>query len=159
MTKINKNALTSDESFAPRKKLALKKFQRFDPTKAKDGVPHHILDENGNDYGIWTTRLYDLHNKALMVERERFEREFQNDPQAKGEMASVYAFIRLCLVGWEGVLDEEGNEAEFDVELAFDYLTDEDNAWFATELFARSQDTTLYAPVTPAATKDEDAGN
>jgi hypothetical protein len=158
-TKNDKTGMTSDESFAPKKKLGLKKFQRFDPTKARDGVPHHIVDENGNDYGIWITRLFDLHNKMLKVENDRYERQHANDPQAKGKHGTLYAFVRVCLVGWEGVPDEDGNDAPFDAELAFDHLTDEDSLWLANELIARSQDVTRYRAVTPAATQEDDSGN
>jgi len=140
-------------------KPKFKKFQRFDPIKAERGMPHHIVDENGNDYGTWTTSLFDIHNKFLKVENERYERENANDPQAKGKNAGVYAFAQVCVQDWHGVLDDNDKPIPFSKELAFEYLSDEDNAWFTGELIARSQDVTRYRAVTPAATKEEDAGN
>jgi hypothetical protein len=157
-TKSDMTKLTSDESFGDVRKPAFKKHVRFDPTKAKDGVPHHIVDENDNDYGTWTSRLFDVHNKVLKVENDRYERMHAKDPQATGKNSGVYAFVRVCLVGWDGVEDEDGNAIPFDPELAFDYLTDEDNAWFTGELIARSQDVRNYK-ASPAATKEADAGN
>ncbi len=140
-------------------KPTFKKMNRFDASKAAKGVPHHIVDENGNDYGTWTTSLFDLHNKFLKVENDRYEREHSDDAQAKGKNASIYAFIQICLHGWDGVLDADDKPIAFSKELAFDYLTDEDNAWFSGELIARSQDVRYYRAITPAATKVEDAGN
>lgn len=140
-------------------KPVFKKFARFDAQKAAKGVPHHIVDDNGNDYGTWTTSLFDIHNKFLKVENERYEREHGNAPEAKGKHAGVYAFVQVCLHNWEGVLDAEDQPIAFTKELAFDYLIDEDNAWFTNELIARSQDVRYYRAVTPAATKVEDAGN
>lgn len=140
-------------------KPVFKKFQRFDATKAAKGVAHHIVDEVGNDYGIWTTSLFDIHNKFLKVENDRYERENANDPQAKGKHAGVYAFVQVCVHGWEGVLDADDKPVPFSKELAFDYLSDEENAWFTGELIARSQDVTRYRAVTPAATQEADAGN
>ncbi len=139
-------------------KPTFKKFNRFDADKAAKGVPHPIVDENGNDYGTWTTSLFDVHNKFLKVENDRFERENANDPQNKGKNAGVYAFVQVCVHGWEGVLDADDKAIPFSKELAFDYLTDEDNAWFTGELIARSQDVRNYK-ASPAATKEVDAGN
>ncbi len=139
-------------------KPTFKKMNRFDADKAAKGVPHHIVDENTNDYGTWTTSLFDLHNKFLKVENDRYEREHGNDPQAKGKHAGVYAFVQVCVHGWEGVVDEDDKAIPFSKELAFDYLTDEDNAWFTGELIARSQDVRYYRAIAPAATKVEDAG-
>jgi hypothetical protein len=140
-------------------KPVFKKHVRFDTAKAAKGVPHHIVDEVGNDYGIWTTSLFDIHNKFLKVENDRYMREHGDDKQAKGKNAGVYAFVQVCVHGWEGVLDADDKEIPFSKELAFDYLSDEDNAWFTGELIARSQDVTNYRAVTPAATQEADAGN
>lgn len=140
-------------------KPVFKKHVRFDADKAAKGVPHHIVDEVGNDYGVWTTSLFDVHNKFLKVENDRYEREHGNDPQAKSKNAGVYAFVQVCVHNWEGVLDENDNPIPFSKQMAFDYLTDEDNAWFTAELIARSQDVTRYRAITPAATKEADAGN
>lgn len=140
-------------------KPQFKKFARFDAEKAAKGVAHNIVDENGNDYGTWTTSLFDVHNKFLKVENDRYEREHSNDPHAKGKHAGVYAFVQVCVHGWDGVLDAEDKPIPFTKELAFDYLCDEDNAWFTNELIERSKDVRYYRAVTPAATKVEDAGN
>ncbi|UYY77493.1 hypothetical protein [Sphingomonas sp. R1] len=140
-------------------KPVFKKFMRFDAAKAAVGVAHHIVDENGNDYGTWTTSLFDIHNKYLKVANERFEREHANDVQAKGKNAHLYGFVQMCVHNWTGVLDANDKEIPFSKELAFEYLNDDDNSWFANELVARSQDVTNYRAITPAATKEEDAGN
>jgi len=140
-------------------KPTFKKFARFDADKAAKGVAHPIMDENGNDYGTWTTSLFDVHNKFLKVENDRFERENANDPQNKGKNAGVYAFVQVCVHGWEGVLDADDKAIPFSKELAFEYLTDEDNAWFTNELIERSKDVRYYRAVTAAATKEADAGN
>ncbi len=139
-------------------KPKFKKFTRFDAAKAAKGVAHHIVDENGNDYGTWTTSLFDIHNKFLKVENERYEREHGNDEQAKGKHSSVYAFVQVCVHDWADFLDEDDKAIPFSKELAFDYLTDEDNSWFTSELIQRSQDVRYYRAV-PAATKVADAGN
>jgi hypothetical protein len=141
------------------KKPAFKKLVRFDANKAAKGVPHHIVDENGNDYGTWTTSLFDVHNKFLKVENERYEREHGDSENAKGKNAGVFAFVQVCLHDWSGVVDENDQAIPFSKELAFEYLTDEDNAWFVGELIGRSQDVRYYRAVTPAATKEADAGN
>lgn len=140
-------------------KPTFKKFARFDADKAAKGVPHTIVDENGNEYGTWTTSLFDVHNKFLKVENDRFERENANDPQNKGKNAGVYAFVQVCVHGWDDVLDADDKPIAFTKELAFDYLTDEDNSWFTNELIERSKDVRYYRAITPAATKEADAGN
>ena len=140
-------------------KPTFKKFQRFDADKAAKGVAHTIVDENGNDYGTWTTSLFDVHNKFLKVENDRYERQHSNDLQAKGKHGGVYAFVQVCVHGWEGVLDADDKPIPFSKELAFDYLTDEDNAWFTNELIERSKDVRYYRAITAAATQEEDAGN
>lgn len=140
-------------------KPVFKKHVRFDAAKAKAGVPHHIVDENGNDYGIWTTSLVDPFNKLMEVERARYEREHANDPAAKGKNAALYTFVQMCVHGWEGVLDADDKEIPFTKELAFEYLTNEENGWFTSELVERSKDVRYYRAITPAATKAEDAGN
>lgn len=140
-------------------KPVFKKLVRFDADKAAKGVPHHVVDENGNDYGTWTTSLFDVHNKFLKVENDRYEREHSNDAQAKGKNAGVYAFVQVCVHGWEGVVDADDKPIAFSKELAFEYLSDEDNAWFTNELIERSKDVRYYRAITPAATKEADAGN
>lgn len=141
-----------------KKKPVFKKIKRFDEDKASKGVAHTIIDKNDNEYGTWTVRFFDQYNKYLKVENERYERENGEDPRAKGKFAGVYAFVQVCVVGWENVLDEDGNAIPYDPELAFDYLVDEDNAWFREQLIERSQDERYYKAITPAATKVEDAG-
>lgn len=150
--------MTTKTSPVEARKPSFKKHVRFDPTKANDGVPHHIVDENGNDYGVWTTRLFDVHNKELKVLNDRYEREFSKDANAKGKNGGLYAFVRVCLVGYD-VEDEDGNKMPFDAETAFEHLCDEDNSWFTNELIERSKDVRYYRALTPAATKEEDAGN
>ncbi len=140
-------------------KPVFKKHVRFDADKAAKGVAHHVVDENGNDYGTWTTSLFDVHNKFLKVENDRYEREHSNDPQAKGKHAGVYAFVQVCVHGWDGVVDADDKPIPFSKELAFEYLSDEDNAWFTNELIERSKDVRYYRAITPAATKEADAGN
>ncbi|MBD8619755.1 hypothetical protein IFT67_12565 [Sphingomonas sp. CFBP 13728] len=140
-------------------KPVFKKFQRFDAQKAAKGVPHTIIDPNENDYGTWTTSLYDPYNKFIKVENDRYERENANNPLAKGKNSGIFAFVQICVQGWEGVVDADDKPIPFSKELAFEYLSDEDNGWFATELIDRSKDVRYYRAVTPAATQEADAGN
>jgi hypothetical protein len=139
-------------------KPKFKKFNRFDEARAAKGVPHSIVDPNGNDYGTWTTSLFDLYNKFLKVEMERFQREHADDEKNKGKHSDVYAFVQVCVHDWTDVVDEDDKSIPFSKELAFDYLVDDDNAWFRDELIARSQDVRNYK-ASPAATKEADAGN
>lgn len=142
------------------KKPVFKKLIRFDADKAAKGVAHHIVDENDNDWGTWTSSLVDKHNKYLKVAYETYEREHGEDPQFKGVNSDVYAFVQVCLKGWSGVLDEDGNEIPFSKEMAFEILTDPDNAWLREELTERrAANVRYYRAVTPVATKEEDAGN
>jgi len=141
------------------KKPVFKKLVRFDADKAAKGVPHHIVDENGNDYGTWISSLYDVHNKYFKVEFARFEREHADDELAKGKFGGVYAFVQIFLQGWSGVLDANDNEIPFSKELAYDHLTDENNEWLVAELMDRSRDVRNYRAISPAATKEADAGN
>lgn len=139
-------------------KPVFKKFHRFDTAKAAKGVAHHIVDEWGNEYPIWTTSLFDVGNKFLKVAQEKFARENADDPQSKGKFSTLYAFVQVCVHGWENMLDENDKPIPFDKELAFDYLIDEDNVWFMNEIIERAKDVHNY-PVTAAATKEADAGN
>lgn len=141
------------------KKPVFKKIIRFDVDKATKGVAHRITDNNGNEYPTFTTRFLDPFNKYLKVENERFEREHANDPQAKGKFATIYAFVHVCVIGWDDMQDEDGNPIPYDPELAYDYLVDEDNAWFRERLLERASDEAFYRPLTPNATKEADAGN
>ncbi len=141
------------------KKPVFKKIQRFDIDKAAKGVAHRIEDKNGNAYPVWTVRFFDQYNKFLKVENERFERENGKDPETTGKYSGVYAFVQVCVVDWTDMLDEDDNQIPFDKMLAYEYLCDDENAWFREQLIERSQDERYYKAVTPAATKVEDAGN
>lgn len=140
-------------------KPKFKKHLRFDPVKAETGVPHHIIDENGNDYGTWIISLYDPYNKYVKTANERFEREFGNDPRFNGKNAGIFSVVNVLIQGWENVVDEDDKPIPFSRELAFDILSDPDNTWLADEIWRRSRDVTEYRAITPAATQEEDAGN
>ncbi|MBD8699276.1 hypothetical protein IFT54_05530 [Sphingomonas sp. CFBP 13714] len=139
-------------------KPTFKKINRFDATKASKGVAHTFTDELNNVYPVWTTSLFDIHNKFLKVENDRYLREHAKDTQASGEQSGLYSFVQVCVQGWEGMLDENDKEIPFSKELAFDYLADEDNSWFTAKLIEVSQDVRNYK-ASPAATKEADAGN
>ena len=140
------------------KKPKMKKFYRFDPVKAEKGVKHHIVDEVGNDYGVWTTSLFDHHNKFLKVEHERYEREHGDDDRAKGSLAGVYAFVQICVHDFSGVVDENDKEIPFSKEAAFDILSDDDGSWLFEQLMKASQDVLNYRH-SPDAKKGEISGN
>ncbi len=140
-----------------KKKPVFKKISRFDPISAAKGVAHTITDEWDNTYPVWTTSLFDVHNKFLKVASDKFKREHANDPLNKGDKADLYAFVCVCVHGWSGMLDADDKEIPFDKGTAFDYLCDDDNSYFTAELLIKSQDVRNY-PMSPAATKVEDAG-
>lgn len=140
------------------KAIKFKKFKRFDAHKAEAGVPHAIRDEVGNYYGTFITSLFDPHNKFIQRESKRYYEKFGTSPENQGDKASLFAFVQICVHGWEGVEEEDGKAVPFSKEAAFDYLSDDDMGWAVLKLMNETQDVTNYQG-DPAATQDEVVGN
>lgn len=155
--------------------VKFKTYQRFNSTKAKYGVGHSIYDEAGNYYGNFTTSLFDIHSKFIQVETERFNRESKSNPKMNSDHANVFAFVEICVHGWDDVLDENGKQVKFTKEAAFELLTmkwtatelndkgepeevDYDNSWLIEAIIAKSRDVSLYQ-ADPVAKQEEVAGN
>ena len=113
------------------KAIKFKKFKRFDAHKAEAGVPHAIRDEVGNYYGTFITSLFDPHNKFIQRESKRYYEKFGTSPENQGDKASLFAFVQICVHGWEGVEEEDGKAVPFSKEAAIAKL-------FCSELAMRA---------------------
>lgn len=95
---------------------------KVDEKKAKEGIPFDFMEgckliiaKGGSaGYNRFISNFYKEHETALAKEDEVADE--------LGKKGFAQAAAAHWLVGWEGVVDEEGNEVPYSVETAEEYL-------------------------------------
>lgn len=95
---------------------------KVDEDKAKNGIAFDfmggcklIIARGGSKgYNSYIATFFKENEKALTANNEAAD--------ALGQKGFIEAAARHLLVGWEGVVDEEGNEVPYSVEAAEGYL-------------------------------------
>lgn len=95
---------------------------KVDEEKAKNGIPFDfmggcklIIARGGSKgYNSYIANFFKENEQALKADNEAAD--------ALGQRGFIEAAARHLLVGWEGVVDEKGNEVPYSVEAAEEYL-------------------------------------
>lgn len=140
------------------KRVASKNTMRFDPVKAEYGIKLEIVDDFDNYYGTFKVSLLDKNSVFYRNEIKRFDRLYKDDKRAKGENFDIFFFVMTALHGWEGIVDEDGNEIPFSKDAAYDYFCSLEDVWVVDELSIQATRVANFKH-DPVARKEEAAGN
>ena len=117
--------ITSHNNHGGNMSSNLHKLFKMDSSLEQDGVWFEVTDTTKfkiRRFGGSNTKLSAAYAKHYKTKARLIESGQLPENESRRIFTSI--FVESCLVGWEGVTDEDGNEIPFTVENAMNLLSD-----------------------------------
>lgn len=105
-----------------------KPIRRYDVNLSKEGLWKSVSYED-IFIGKFKVKGYDPVSPFFKVERERYSRKHKAtiDTLKDQQLKNIHQFVHMAMVDWEGIVDENDKEVVFSKDLAYEFLTQDDD--------------------------------